>query len=139
MIIALSNDSLIRRIENQEMAVKKIPVHTHFDLRKGIISNTIIASNPSFNIPDTEDERSLVAKFISKTFREKFLREKTPADSPLKGYEIAEAGVAGLNKLLGWQMALEMKNDGNGQPKSIYFSSKILKVNAPVKKREPQP
>ena len=90
-------------------------------------------------IPDVEDERSRVGKFISKTFREKFLKEKTPPDTPIKGFEIAEAGVAGLNKLFGWQMALDMKNDDNGQPKSVYFSSKILKVSAPVKKREPQP
>ena len=49
-----------------------------------------------------------------------------------------KAGVTGLNKLFGWQMALDKKNDENGQPKSVYFSSKILKFNAPVKKREPQ-
>jgi hypothetical protein len=138
MIIALSDDSLVRKIDNQEMTVNKVPVYTHVDLRKGIISNTLIASNPTFNIPDVEDERSQVGRFISKTFREKFLKEKTPTDSPLKGYEIAEAGVTGLNKLFGWQMALDKKNDENGQPKSVYFSSKILKFNAPVKKREPQ-
>ncbi len=67
------------------------------------------------------------------------LKKKHPPDTPLKGYEIAEAGVSGLNKLLGWQMALDMKKDENGQPKSVSFSSGILKIQAPVKKREPQP
>ncbi|MGC1391224.1 MAG: hypothetical protein WA816_09315, partial [Bacteroidales bacterium] len=76
-------------------------------------------------------------KFIARTFREKILKEKTAKDSPLKIYEIAEAGVAGLDKLLGWQMALDEKKDSNGELRSVYFSSKILKFNAPIKKSEP--
>jgi hypothetical protein len=55
----------------------------------------------------------------------------------LKAYEIAEAGVSGLNKLLGWEMALDERKDENGKLKSVYFSSKILKFNAPVKNSEP--
>jgi hypothetical protein len=137
--IASSNDSSLRIIDKQMEAVIKVPVNPEVDLGKGIATNTLIASNPAINFPDLDYERSRVGKFISRTFREKILREKTPHDVPLKGYEIAEAGVAGLNKLFGWQMALDMKNDDNGQPKSVYFSSKILKVSAPVKKREAQP
>jgi len=56
---------------------------------------------------------------------------------PLKVYEIAEAGVTGLNRLFGWGMSLDEKNDNKGDLKSVYFSSKILKFNAPVKKSEP--
>ena len=138
-VIAQSNDSMARNIDNKDMTVHKVPVYAQVDLSKGIVSNTLIASKSTITIPDAEDPGSRVGKFISKNFREKLLKEKTPPDAPLKGFEIAEAGVAGLNKLFGWQMALDMKNDENGQPKSIYFSSKILKVNAPVKKRESQP
>jgi len=36
-------------------------------------------------------------------------------------------------------MALDEKNDENGELKSVYFSSKILKFKAPVKKSEPLP
>ena len=127
-----------RIIDRQEKRVSKVPVYPQVDLGKGIVSNTLIASNPTFNNTDVEDERSRAGRFISKTFRQKFLKEKTPADSRLKPYEIAGAGISGLNKLFGWQMALDIKNDENGQPKSLYFSSKILKINAPVKKIEPQ-
>jgi hypothetical protein len=67
------------------------------------------------------------------------LKENTSKDSPLKGYEIAEAGVTGLNRLLGWEMALVEKNDENGELRSVYFSSKLLKFNAPVKKTDPLP
>jgi hypothetical protein len=126
-------------IDKQEMEVKKIPAHKEIDLMGEIASFTLIASNPAFKAPDAGDERSKVRKLISKTFREKILKEKSPADKPLKGYEIAGAGVSGLNKLFGWQMALETRNDGNGQPESVSFKSGILKITAPVKKREPQP
>jgi hypothetical protein len=135
----LSDDSLARKSHNQEITVNKVPAFTQVDLIQEVVSNKLVASNPTINIPDVEEERNPLGKFISKTFREKFLNEKSPSDTPLKGFEIAEAGVAGLNKLFGWQMALDMKNDDNGQPKSVYFSSQILKINAPVKKREPQP
>ncbi len=124
---------------NPQMTINKVPVFTQVVLGKGIAGNTLVASNQTGNIPVVEDERSRTGRFISKTFREKLLKDKTPHDDPLKGYEIAGAGVAGLNKLFGWEMALDMKNDEDGQPKSFYFSSKVLKINAPVKKREPQP
>jgi hypothetical protein len=134
---ALSDDSLVRKNADNDITVNKVPVYTRIDLKKEIISNTLVASNTTIYVPDVEEDRSDLGRFISKTFREKLLKEKTPPDSPLKGYEIAEAGVTGLNKLFGWEMALDKKNDDNGQLKSVYFSSKILKFNAPVKKSEP--
>jgi hypothetical protein len=137
LAIAVSDDSVITKIDQQGISVNKVPVFAQVDLNKEIPGNTLVASNTSIYIP--EDGRSKIGRFISRTFREKLLKEKTPPDSPLKGYEIAEAGVSGLNKLFGWEMALDKKNDENGQLKSVYFSSKILKFNAPVKKSEPLP
>lgn len=102
---------------------------------------TLTASTLNFNelTAEADDGRSKIGKYIAKTFREKILKEKTPHDTPLKGYEIAEAGVTGINKFFGWEMALEKKNDENGNLKSVYFSSRMLKFNAPVKKSEPLP
>ena len=88
----------------------------------------------SQNANNEEIYMSNVERFVTKIFREKILKEKVTHDTPLKGYEIAEAGVEGLNKILGWEMALNEKNDENGDLKSVYFSSKILKFNTPVKK-----
>jgi hypothetical protein len=90
----------------------------------------------SLNNEIIDEQRWAVGRFFAKIFREKILKENTIDDSPIKGYEIAEAGVTGLNKLLGWEMAFEKNNDENGELKSIYFSSKILKVQAPVNKSE---
>ena len=137
--IARSADSIIQTSDNQEMSIEKVPVHPSVDLGKVMAGNTLMPSIPKSETSAAGDERNHAGRFISKTFREKILKIKTPADTPLKGYEIAEAGVTGLNKLLGWQMALEMKKDENGQAKSVTFSSGILKIQTPVKKRESQP
>ncbi len=83
-----------------------------------------------------EDDRNKLSKFIARTFREKILKEETGSDAPVKPYEIAAAGIDGLNRLFGWDMALVRVNDEEGDLKSIYFSSRILKFNAPVRKTD---
>jgi hypothetical protein len=95
---------------------------------------SLIASTINYLEPVYDDDRSRLSRFIARTFREKILKEKKISDEPLKTYEVAEAGIEGLNKLLGWQMALVKTNDEAGELKSVYFSSKVLKFNAPVRK-----
>jgi hypothetical protein len=135
--LPVENDSLVGSTALPRILINKIPVSQAFDLNLETAPNTLIALNYTVPVPEYEDERSRLSKFIAKTFREKILKEKSAKDSPLKVYEIAEAGVSGLDKLLGWEMALDEKKDVNGELKSVYFSSKILKFNAPVKKSEP--
>ena len=117
-----------------------IPEKTFFPRKIKIstmsLPNTLIAFNSTPILPEIDDGRSRLSKFIAKNFREKILKENRAQDTPLKAYEIAEAGVSGLNKLLGWEMALDKRNDENGELRSVYFSSKMLKFNAPVKKTE---
>jgi hypothetical protein len=100
------------------------------------INSSLIASTINYSEPVFDDGRSNLSRFIARTFRNKILKEKQVSEEPLKSYEIAEAGIEGLNKLLGWQMALVKTNDEAGELKSVYFSSKMLKFNAPVKKSE---
>jgi len=136
--VLVTNDSILRKSNNQLIEIRKIPFNSVVSLEGTILSNTLIASNASFNNPEYDD-RSNVSKFFAKTFHEKILKEEPSLNRPVKGYEIAEAGVTGLNKLLGWEMALDKKNDENGELRSVYFSSRILKFNAPVNKNETMP
>jgi hypothetical protein len=126
-------------INSNETVVEKIKDIEFNMLSHNTVSNDLASSYIIIPDVDSVQERSKIGKYIAKTFREKFLKEKTPPDSPLKAYEIAEAGVNGINKLFGWEMALDKKNDQNGNLKSVYFSSRIIKFNAPVKKSEPLP
>lgn len=97
----------------------------------------LIAYNLEIIAASDNEERSRLGKFLALTFRNLLLKDKKANDHPLKGYEIAEGGINGLNKLLGWEMALQKTNDEKGELQSLYFSSRILKFNAPVKKAEP--
>lgn len=132
-------DSLVRLPDNPTITLNKIRLSTVIVLKEEPLHNTLIASSSIIPVQEEDDGRSRLGKFIAKTFREKILKEKAAKDSPLKIYEIAEAGVSGLDKLLGWEMALDERKDENGELKSVYFSSKILKFNAPIKKTEPLP
>ena len=125
-----SSDPAYARINN-------IPLLRKISFEGETIPNTLIALNTTAGVPEYYDDRSKLRKLIAKTFREKIMKEKSPKDSPLRIYEIAEAGVTELNKLLGWEMALDERKDDSGELKSVYFSSKIIKFNAPVKKSEP--
>ena len=133
-----ATDTSAVRSSGQEIIVPKVPLAITISIIPGTAGEELIARGPALNEVQEADEGSRVGKFISKTFREKLLREKKPSEGPIKGFEIAEAGVNGLNRLFGWQMALDRKSDENGQPESLYFRSKVLTINAPVKKKEPR-
>jgi len=118
-------------------AISEIPLHIEACFINSTDDYTLIASNNNFIMPEyQDDDRSKLNKFITRKFREKILREDTVSEEPLKSYEIAGAGIEGLNKLLGWEMALVKTQDENGELRSLYFSSGILKFNAPFKQTE---
>ena len=96
----------------------------------GTLASIKIATIPP---PESNEEPGLNT-LIARLFRDKILKSKEHETGSLKPYEIADAGIKGLNKLLGWQMTLHRNHDENGDLKSLYFSSKILKFNAPVRK-----
>jgi hypothetical protein len=128
----LKEDSSLIRTEIQ---IAKIQIEPGFSFKADIPQNLIALNYTPVSIPE-EEAGSKIGRFITKTIREKILREKTSVERPLKGYELAKAGVEGLNILMGWEMALGERKDEEGNLKSIYFSSKLLKFNAPVKKTE---
>ncbi|MBN2863408.1 MAG: hypothetical protein JXN62_09625 [Bacteroidales bacterium] len=127
-------DTSHRIFRSPPPAILKIPLDIEVSFNKPIHDYTLIASNNNFVMPEyQDDDRSKLNKFITRTFREKILREDAVSEEPLKSYEIAGAGIEGLNKLLGWEMALVKTHDENGELRSLYFSSGILKFNAPFK------
>jgi len=130
-------DSLPLRRGLLNYAISSIPVIAVVDLEIEIPFDYLVISYILPPEPMYDYERSRLRKFIARTFRERVLREENVNESPLKPYEIARAGVDGLNKLLGWEMAIVETNDKAGDLKSVYFSSRVLKFNAPVRKSEP--
>jgi hypothetical protein len=128
------SDTSLQETKTTVIAVATTPVISKPGVIIEPLFNYLIASNNEFHSPAADDERNRLSKFIARTFRERVLNEGSSGDEPLKAYELAEAGVEGLNKLLGWDMVLVATNDKDGELKSVYFSSSVLKFNAPVKK-----
>ncbi|MBN1108269.1 MAG: hypothetical protein JXR66_09210 [Bacteroidales bacterium] len=94
----------------------------------------LIASSMDTRPDYLYEDRGRVRSFIASTFREKILKEEGEPWKPLQPYEIARAGVDGLNRLLDWNMELKETKSSEGETKSVYFSSMLLTFNAPVKK-----
>jgi len=84
----------------------------------------------------TNNERHNIKWHFANLVRQKILKTSKNPDETLKAYEIAEAGIAGLNHVLGWQMALNEFTDENGDLIALNFNSKLLKFNIPAKKNE---
>lgn len=131
----LKNSSVLLFEKVPEYRVTKLPAIAY---NPNPLENesSLVASNILFFEEPIYDDRNALTRFFVRNFREKILRNDTSGDDPIKPMEIAEAGVEGLNKLLGWEMSLVAVNDEEGELKSVYFESRMLKFNAPVKKAE---
>jgi len=71
--------------------------------------------------------RSFVAQTINKAL---FNKRK----DKIEAFDIAQAGVKGINKIAGTKMTLERVYDINGNPKETQFTSRLIAFSAPVKK-----
>jgi hypothetical protein len=129
-----ASDSTTVNQEIEHVNISKIDFKKEVILGKKEFANTLIAIKTDEISSTIASEKTGFYGFIAKTFREKILKSDYHETGSLKAYEIADAGINGLNKLLGWQMSLQKTRDAKGDLKSLYFSSKILKFNAPVKK-----
>ena len=131
---------LIRQAENDPLISEISTENIKISLSNGLTTNTLIEPLAKF-LPDEiiEDDRSHANKFLARTFREKILRKDSFSEEPVRPFELAQAGIEGLNKLMGWEMALVKTTDTEGDTRSVYFSSRLLKFNIPVKKEEANP
>lgn len=111
----------------EKPAVEARPVST------SLVPITTTVTQPE---PVSYDERSSLRKLLAFKFREKILNEELPENNPVEPFEIAEAGITGLNKLFGWEMSLSRNTDENGDVKSVRFSSRLIKFSGPARNNE---
>lgn len=118
--------------ETRKTSVSKIDLSQNsFKVNQPAIALAEIKITEVSDEPDMEYGR--LRNFIAKFLREKIIKSDYKEKGSLKGYEIADAGIIGLNKLLGWDMSLQKKRNDKGEVMSVHFNSKLLKFNAPVK------
>lgn len=120
--------------ELQSVNISKADYKPEVTLVGNSSAGTLASMNTAVYIPVEVPEKHGLNALIARFFRDKILKSEEPETGSLKPYEIADAGIIGLNKLLGWQMSLQKNHDEKGDLKSLYFSSKILKFSAPVRK-----
>ena len=134
-LLAENNDIVtsqdIPRPEAPGFVITKIPDDIISDYE--LSANDLMAFNPDLNLP-LKDERNNEGKVLAKFFHEKIMKDTAAVNKPVESFDIARAGITGLNKLLGWDMSLQKNTGENGEIKSYYFSSRLLKFKAPVKK-----
>jgi hypothetical protein len=132
----LVNTISVQEIVRAEFLPKfNVPIPEKIFKSSFITGNNLIPFEPGY-LPLFEDERSNVDRFIARLFHEKIMKDTISGYRPVRTYDIAVAGITGLNKLFGWEMAFNKNTDETGEIKSYYFSSKLIKINAPVKKPE---
>ena len=135
---ALTDSSFVQA-RLQPVIISKINFKENVIIAESKSAGTLVALKRPGNYISGTTEKPDFNSFIAKIFREKILKSKDQAQGKIKGFEIADAGITGLNKLLGWQMSLHKNKDEKGEIRSLYFSSRLLKFNAPVKKGLPLP
>ena len=97
------------------------------------VSASLIPYRPDF-IPPLIERRSNVELFMAKLFHEKIMKDPNSGTKPVERYDLARAGILGLNKLFGWELELDRNTDEQGNTRSYYFASRLVKINAPVRK-----
>ncbi len=98
-------------------------------------SGTLLAVAVPYREPPY-DGRNGLTRFLARTFREKILRDDSGSDAPIRAYEVASAGINSISRMFGLGISFTGITDSQGDLKSLYFSSRLVKFNAPVKKEE---
>lgn len=126
-------DSLPVFLRPEALNSLKVEIPENFIAAYSPEAYSIRIYDPAY-IPPLIEYRSNVQLFLARLFHEKIMKDTNSGTRPVESYEIAQAGIKGLNKLFGWEIALQKNTDENGDIRSYNFSSRLLKFNAPVKK-----
>ncbi|MDX9948510.1 MAG: hypothetical protein RBS38_14210 [Bacteroidales bacterium] len=129
--VILMAETDFERFSGPEMIALSLPENVIETERPS--QNSLIEYKPGY-IPPLIENRSNVELFMARLFHEKIMNDKTAGTKPVERFDIARAGILGLNKLFGWELALDRNTDINGNTSSYYFASRLVKVNAPVRK-----
>ena len=72
-------------------------------------------------------------QFVAMNFRKMLLDDEGQNTEKLKVHEVADGGINGLNKLLGWEMQFEKETDEEGRLKSYKFTSQLFNLDRKTK------
>jgi hypothetical protein len=117
-------------------SLSKIDFKQSTALLEKSLPNTLLPVNLQVAGLSGKDESPDPGGLIARLIRRRILKTNDQESGSLKAYEVADAGILGLNKLFEGNMSLRKTRNEKGEIKSFYFSSKLLKFNVPVRKKE---
>lgn len=127
-------------------ALEKIIIRDNLEVA-GLIPMeiTLDVNNPSdikevfpvfleMNLPNKKDADKYmsVKTFLASAFNKNVLNKENK--DRIEFFDIAQAGVRGINKITGGNMKLERKLDKNGIPDKTEFNSRLIAFSTPIKK-----
>ncbi|MFP4488845.1 MAG: hypothetical protein ACLFN1_06035 [Bacteroidales bacterium] len=116
MVIEISTITPVAGIENIQIDIAQ----THFLLAE---------TRPYPASPETVPRDMSVREYLAYQFRKQVLADEDPDTENLKAWEIADAGIKGVNKVFGWEMELKADQDPEGRLKDIRFTSQLVKFD----------
>lgn len=97
----------------------------------------LLAETRAYPVPqETGHSNMSVREYLAYQFRKHILADEKPDAENLKAWEIADAGVRGLNKVLGWDMELKAGQNPEGRVNDISFTSQLIRFDHKTEKAD---
>lgn len=96
-----------------------VPIKMLHDDYLAINDKLIDTYTPTYKESDTNGDRTFIHKYIAKFFRERFLEEENADNSAIKKYELTEAWVNTINRLMETEITLTKYTDDDGNIESV--------------------
>lgn len=126
---------LEKRITGDYLVISDLlPVGIMLDVENLLEIKEISPVLLDMNNPNKEEATKYmsVKTFLASTFNKTVLKKENK--DRIEFFDIAQAGVKGINKLTGSNMKLERKYDKNGIPDKTEFNSRLVAFSTPIKK-----
>ena len=105
----------------QFIDISSLNIPTKYVQDEPLAQNEIIPNKyvPTYKSSDINGDRTFIHKFTAKLFRERLLHEEYPDNSAIKGYELTEAWINILNRMMETNITLTKYTDDYGNVDSV--------------------
>ena len=124
----LNEDVKREYVQWTELTAKEIKIEQNKPKDLNIITNF---HDYEFSGNEQDEQVLSLRSFVAQTINKTFFNNKK---DKIEAFDIAQAGVKGINKITGTKMTLERVYDINGNPKETQFTSRLIAFSTTVKK-----
>jgi len=134
--IDITADATVPNAGREEILIDPVTYPSAITLDIQAVSYSLADVDPGDQLAIEYPEGLSPRQFIARNFREIILNEEEGSTEKLKAYELADASIRGLNKLLGWEMNLEKNLTVDGQLNNLKFTSQLINFDHKPKKND---